>query len=113
VAELTDDEAEGLRKWLDQNQFEHLSEGGGDSAGLGDRVDAWERDGTLVRLTRDARGQWWYALSRGGRVWLDVDRVASAMGTTSTVPFERVAELAGSMNDRVFDALVSALGDAP
>jgi hypothetical protein len=111
VAGLTDDDAEGVRKWLDENQFERVSEGGGTAAWPGDRQDVWERDGTLVRLTRDPGGQWSCALSRGGRVWLDVDRVASAMGTASTVPSERVAELAGSMSDRVFEALVTALGD--
>jgi hypothetical protein len=105
VAELNDEDAEEVRRWLDRNQFQHISSIGGDSAGFGDRQDVSERDGTLIRLTRD-RGQWWYDMSRSNaNVWLDVDSVAAAMGYKQTAPVERVDVVASSVDDRVFGAL--------
>jgi hypothetical protein len=110
---VSDEEAEGVRKWLDQHLFDHVLSRGGDSAGFGDSQDVWVGDGTLVRLTRD-RGQWSCDLSRSGSdVWLDVDRIAAAMGLDSTVPVQRVAELVGSMNDRVFRVLSATLPHSP
>jgi hypothetical protein len=58
MSELTDEDAGDVRDWLDRNQFQHVSSLGGDTTAFGDRQDVWERDGTLVRLSRD-RGQWW------------------------------------------------------
>jgi hypothetical protein len=114
MSALSEEEAEAVRSWLDRNQFELVSSSEGDESGLlGDRQDVWERDGTLLRLTRD-HGQWHYDLSRtGANVWLDIDRVAASMGTTSTVPVDRVADIAPSMNDRVFGALSTALHHSP
>jgi hypothetical protein len=57
MSTLTDDEVEAVRGWLDHHQFEHVSSVRGDSAAFGDRQDVWERDGTVLRVTRD-RGQW-------------------------------------------------------
>ena len=112
VSQLTEQEAEAVRTWLARHQFAHLSTIGGDTAGFGDRQDLWERDGTLVRLTRD-RGQWWWDLSRAGaEVWLDVDSVAGAMGSKSGTPVERVADVA-SVDDRVFGVLSSVLRRPP
>lgn len=69
--------------------------------------------GTRFRLTRD-RGQWWYDISRDGAdLWLDVDGVAGAMGSKSTIPVERVADLASSIDDRVFVALSTVVQPAP
>lgn len=113
VSELTVDEAEAVRSWLERHQFEHVSTVGGDSAAFGDRLDIWERSGTRFRLTRD-RGQWWYDISRDGAdLWLDVDGVAGAMGSKLTVPVERVADLASSIDDRVFVALSTVVQPAP
>lgn len=113
MSELTVEEAGAVRGWLERNQFEHASHVGGDSVAFGDRQDVWERSGTLFRLTCD-RGQWWYDLSRSGTgVWLDVDDVAGAMRFKSTVPVERVADIAGYLDDRVFDALHTGMRHAP
>jgi hypothetical protein len=113
VSQLTVEEAETVRGWLERNEFEHVSSIGGESAAFGDRQDVWEREGTLLRLTRD-RGQWWYDLSRAGStVWLDVDGVAGAIGVKSDAPFERVAGVASSIDDRVFDALSDAVRHSP
>jgi hypothetical protein len=93
VSELTVAAAGDVRSWLDRNQFERISTVGGGAAGFGDRQEVWERDGTLFRLPRD-RGQWWYDLSRSGsRMWFDVDDAAAALGSKSTDPVERVADL--------------------
>jgi hypothetical protein len=109
VSELSEVEVEAIRKWLVRNQFDHVSGVGGDSAPFGDSQDVWERDGTLLRLARD-RGQWWYDLSRSGTaVWLDVDAVAAASGCKSVVPVERVADVVGWVDDRVFAALATAV----
>lgn len=112
VSELTEEEAETVRDWLRRNQFQNVSSVGGDSAGFGDRQELWERDGTLIRLTRD-RAQWWYDLSRSGaNLWLDVDRVAGALGSESTAPVERVADVA-SIDDRKFGALSTVVRHSP
>ena len=51
----------------------------GPEAGFGDQQDIWDRDGTLVRLTR-GRCQSCYDMSRPGtNVWLDVDTIAAAL----------------------------------
>ena len=113
MSELTVEEAGAVRVWLERHQFEHASHVGGDSAAFGDRQDIWERSGTLFRLTRD-RGQWWYDLSRSGTgIGLDVDDVAGAMGFKTTVPVERVADIAAYIDDRVFDALRTSMRHAP
>jgi hypothetical protein len=113
VAALTDDDAGAVRRWLELDQFHHVSSIGGDAAAFGDRQDVWEREGTLVRLTRD-RGQWWYDVSRSGtNVWLDVDSVAGALGYKQTAPVERVQVVAGRLDDRVFGALRTAVRHAP
>lgn len=105
---LAGEDADEVRYWLGRNEFEHVSSVGGDTAGFGDRQDIWERDGTLIRVTRD-RGQWWYDMSRAGTgSWLDVDTVAGAMGYKLTAPVERVAYVAASIDDRVFGALLTA-----
>ena len=109
---LTDDDAEAVRKWLEGHQFEHVVSNRGDSSSSGVSLDAWEREGTLVRLRRD-RGQWSCDLSRGGSVWLDLDRIARALGTEPVLPVERVSELATSMNDRMFGALSNTLPHTP
>lgn len=44
MSELTVDEAEAVRSWLERHQFEHVSTVGGDSAAFGDRQDIWERE---------------------------------------------------------------------
>ena len=113
MSDLTDDEADAVGGWLDRHEFEKVSSRGGDSSPFGDRQDVWERDGTLVRLTRD-RGQWWYDVSRhGANVWLDVDSVAGALGSKSTAPVDRVADVTGSIDDRVFGALSASIRHAP
>jgi hypothetical protein len=113
MSELADEEVAAVQSWLDRHQFEHVSSVGGDSEGFGDRQDVWERDRTLLRITRD-RGQWWYDLSRSGtNVWLDVDGVAGAMGFKSTAPVERVADVASSIDDRVFVALSTVVRSSP
>lgn len=112
MSELTAAQAEAVRSWLDRNQFQHVSSIGGDSTGFGDRQDVWEREGTLFRLTRD-RGQWWCDLSRSGaNLWLDVDGVATALGSKSTAPVERAADVA-SIDDRVFGALRTVVRHSP
>ncbi|GAA1241260.1 hypothetical protein [Oryzihumus leptocrescens] len=112
MAELTEQDAGAVRQWLESNQFQHVSTVGGDSEGFGDRQDVWERDGTLVRLTRD-RGQWWYDLSRSGtNNWLDVDSVNAALGYKQTSPVERV-QVAGAVDDRMFSALLTAVRPSP
>lgn len=113
VSELTVEEAEAVRGWLARHEFEHVSSIGGDSATFSDRQDVWERAGTLLRLTRD-RGQWWYDLSRAGStVWLGVDGVAGALGVKVDAPVERVAAVASSIDDRVFDALRDQVRHSP
>jgi hypothetical protein len=90
-----------------------LSHVGGDSGAFGDRQEVWERSGTLFRLSRD-RGQWWCYISRSGTgVWLDADAVAGAMGLKTTAPIERVADIAGHIDDRVFAALRPSMRHAP
>jgi hypothetical protein len=112
MSELTEDDTGAVRDWLRRNQFENVASMGGDSAPFGDRQEVWERDGTLIRLARD-RGQWWYDLSRtGAGHWLDVDGVAGAMGSKSTAPVERVADVA-SIDDRKFSAISTMVRDAP
>jgi hypothetical protein len=113
VAVLTSEDAESVRCWLESNQFRHVSMLGGLDASFGNVQDVWEREGTLVRLTRD-RGQWWYDLSRNGSaVWLDVDLVSGAMGYKQTDPAERVAVVASTIDDRVFGALGDAAHHSP
>jgi hypothetical protein len=113
VAELTHKEAEAVRDWLERNQFDQVTSIGGPEAAFGDQQDTWEREGTLVRLTRD-RGQWWYDTSRvGTNIWLDVDTVAGGMGYKQTAPVERIAVVASSIDDRVFGALTTAERRAP
>jgi hypothetical protein len=112
VSELTVEEVEAVRGWPARHEFEQISSVGGGLTAFGDRQDVWEREGTLVRLTRD-RGQWWYDLSRSGSsVWLDVDGVAGALGMKSVAPAERVADVA-SIDDRVFDALSNVVRHSP
>jgi hypothetical protein len=112
VPELTADDVATVRAWLRRNQFESVQESGGDSGPFGDRREVWQRDGTLVRLTRD-RGQWWYDLSRkGAGYWLDVDSVAGEMSIKSTAPVERVADVA-SIDDRKFSALSTVVRHSP
>jgi hypothetical protein len=113
VAVLTDEEAEAVRKWLEHNQFVHASSRPDDPSRFGDHQDVWERDGTLLRLTRDRLGQWWCDLSRNSAVWLEVDRVARAVGSRSGAPVERVAEIATTMNDAEFGALIKVLPHSP
>lgn len=114
MASLADEDAEAVRKWLDQHQFEHVSSRGTAAARFGDSQEVWERDGTLVRLTRDRAGQWSWDLSRtGASAWLDVDRVAAAMGSSSTARVELMAELAATLNDRVFAALSNTVPHSP
>ncbi|WP_310526522.1 hypothetical protein [Nocardioides sp.] len=113
MSDLTDEEAEAVGGWLDRHEFEKVSSRGEDSSPFGDRQDVWERDGTLVRLTRD-RGQWWYDLSQDGTdVWLNVDAVAGASGSKATAPIDRVADVTGSIDDRVFSALSASLRHSP
>jgi hypothetical protein len=113
MSELTDDDAEEVRRWLGRNEFEHLSTAGGNTTGFGDRQDIWERGGTLIRVTRD-RGQWWCDMSRtGAGSWLDVDTVAGAMGYKLTACVERVAYVASSIDDRVFGALITTERHSP
>ena len=113
MSNLTDEDAEGVRHWLERNQYEHISSVGGDTTGFGDRQDIWERNGTLIRVTRD-RGEWWYDMSRAGTgSWLDVDTVAGAMAYKLTAPVERVAYIAASIDDRVFGALLAAERHSP
>lgn len=113
MSTLTAEDAEGVRDWLGRNQFEHVSSIGGYTTGFGDRQDIWERNGTLVRVTKD-RGQWWYDMSRTGTsAWLDVDTVAGAMGYKLTAPVERLAYIASSIDDRVFEALLAAEQHSP
>lgn len=113
MAELTNKDAEAVSRWLDLNKFKHVSSTGEDSAAFGDRQELWERDGTLIRLTRD-RGQWFYDVSRReAESWLDVDSVASAMGFKQTAPIERIEVVASAIDDRVFGALSSAVRHAP
>lgn len=113
MSQLTDEDAEDVRHWLSRNAFKHLSSVGGDTTGFGDRHDIWERDGTLIRLTRD-RGQWWYDMSRTGiGSWLDVDTVSAAMGYKLTAPVERVADIASSIDDRDFGALLTVERHSP
>jgi hypothetical protein len=110
---LRDEEAEAVRGWLAHNHFGHVSESRGGSTVFA-RQDVWERDGTLVRLTRDRDGRWRCELSRNNAdLWLDVDRVAVALGCEATVPVERLAQVALSMNDRVFSALSSTRRHSP
>lgn len=110
---LGDEEAEAVRGWLAHNNFVHVSKDRSDPP-LFDRQDVWERDGTLVRLSRDRSGQWRYDLSRNDAgPWLDVDRIAAALGCDAPVPVERLAEVAASMNDRVFGALSNTLRHSP
>jgi len=113
MSRLTDEDAEDVRLWLSRNAFKDVSSVGGDTTDFGDRQDTWERDGTLVRLTRD-RGQWWYDMSRTGTgSWLDVDTVSGAMGYKLTAPVERVAYIASSIDDRVFGALLTVERHSP
>jgi hypothetical protein len=109
---LTDEEADALRNWLG-SEFEKVSKGESESAGSDGGQEVWERGGTLVRLTRD-HGRWSCDLSRTGKnVWLGIDRIAAAMGYEASVPVVRVAEVVGSMNDRVFDTLRASLPHSP
>jgi hypothetical protein len=113
MAELTDEDAEAVRPWRKGHQFDHVSTAGGDTAGFGDRQDVWERNGTLVRLTRE-RSQWWYDISRTGTDdWLDADEVTAAMRNKRTAPVERVQVVAASINDRVFGALRTTVRHSP
>jgi hypothetical protein len=80
---------------------------------FGDAQDVWERDGALIRLTRD-RGQWRYDLSRGGSLfWLDVDLVSGAMGYAQTDPAERVAVVSSAIDDRALAVLGQAVRHSP
>jgi hypothetical protein len=113
MSQLTNDQAEDVRGWLDRHEFEKVTSRGGDFSPFGDRQEVWERHGTLVRLTRD-RGQWCYELSRdGANVWLDIDAVAGAIGSKSTAPADRVADVAGSIDDRAFGALSASPRPSP
>lgn len=112
MSEITEDEAATVRDWLRRNQFENAVSTGGDSAPFGDQREVWERDGTLIRLTRD-RGQWWYDLSRSGAGhWLDVDSVVGALGSELTASVERVAHVA-AIDDRKFRAVSTVVRHAP
>jgi hypothetical protein len=53
-------------------------------------------------------------MSRSGtNAWLDVDSVAAAMGCKLTTPVERVADVASSIDDRVFATLRTAVWQSP
>jgi hypothetical protein len=82
------------------------------SENFGDEQHVWEQGGALVRLTRD-RGQWWCELSRRGwNDWFDVDLVATAFGSKSYWPAERVAEVIHSFaDDRMLEPLRSFRDD--
>jgi hypothetical protein len=113
MAEVTGEHAEAVRHWLDNSQFEHVSTAGGASAAFGDRQDAWQHDGALVRLTRD-RGQWWCDVSRSGTdVWLDLDVLTAALGYAHTAPVERLKLLANSIDDGTFRGLFTAAAHSP
>ena len=113
MSDLTDEEAEAVGGWLERHEFGKVSSHRGVSSAFGDHRVAWERDGTLLRMTRD-RGQWWYDVSQEGtNVWLDVDDVAGAAGSKSTAPVDRVADLVGSIDHRVFGALSASLRHSP
>jgi hypothetical protein len=110
---LTDDEARAVGSWLDRHQFEKASSIEEGTARFGDTQVVWERDGTLVRLTRD-RGQWWCDLSRrSAAAWLDIDAVAGAMGSKSSPPVDRVADVAESIDDRVFSEFGTVIRRSP
>ncbi len=105
MTELTTDEAEAVVDWLDSHQFKKVSSVGGHLAPFGDSQEVWNRDGTLVRLTRD-RGQWWCDLSRSNaKAWLEMDTIAGVMGFESSTPIDRLSELTSLIDDRVFSAL--------
>lgn len=113
MAGLTDEEAEMVRKWLAQHLVEHEWSGPTDPGRFGDGQEVWQRDGTLVRLTRNGGG-WTCDLSRrNAQAWLDLGRMATAMGSPATAPVERVADLCSTLNDRVFGALSATLPHSP
>jgi hypothetical protein len=104
VPELSEVEAMQVRELVAREQF--VREEARASSSFGDQLDVWERDGALVRLTRD-RGQWWCDLSRRGwSDWFDVDLVAEAFGSKSQSPADRIGDVIGKFaDDRLLEAL--------
>jgi hypothetical protein len=104
VPELSEVEVMQVRELVAREQF--VREEARASSSFGDQLDVWERDGALVRLTRD-RGQWWCDLSRRGwRDWFDVDLVAEAFGSKSQSPADRIGDVIGKFaDDRLLEAL--------
>lgn len=100
VAELNDDEAREVRRFVEREHF--LVDSTITIGGFGDEQRVWERDGALVRLTKD-RGQWWCELShRGCTDWFDLDLVAVAFGSKSYGPAERLGDVINNFtNDRL------------
>lgn len=111
MAELSDVDAAEVRALVAREQF--VVDSARVSEGFGDEQQVWERDGALVRLTRD-RGQWWCELSRRGwSDWFDVDLAAGAFGSKSHGPAGRVADvIAKFADDRMLDPLRAAMDRA-
>jgi hypothetical protein len=111
---LTDEEVEAVQLWLGLHQFDNVWSTKSEPGVFPDRQEIWEREGTRLRLTRDRHGQWRCDVSRAGStVWLDVSRVAAALGYEWTDQVARVGDVARSMNDRVFHSLSNTLGPSP
>jgi hypothetical protein len=97
MAQLSDEDAAAVRAVVEREQFEldRVTTIGG----FGDEQRVWERDGALVRLTRD-RGQWWCELShRGWTEWFDIDLVAGALGSKSDGVVDRLRDVVGTFTD--------------
>jgi hypothetical protein len=97
MARLSDEDAAAVRVFVEREQFELdcVTTAGG----FGDEQRVWDRDGALVRLTRD-RGQWWCELShRGWPVWFDIDLVAAALDSKSNDCVDRLGEVVGKFTD--------------
>ena len=97
MASLSEGDAARVRAFVEREQFdlEFLTTIGG----FGDEQRVWDREGALVRLTRD-RGQWWCDLShRGSPDWFDIDLVAAALGSKSNDVVDRVGGVIGAFTD--------------
>src|SRR3954462_12842279 len=97
MANLSDEDAARVRAFVEREQFdlEFLTTLGG----FGDEQRVWDRDGALVRLTRD-RGQWWCDLShRGWPDWFDIDLVAGALGSKTNDVVDRLRGVLGAFID--------------
>jgi hypothetical protein len=106
VGVLNDTEARQVRELVVRGEFAVGS--ARVSEGFGDEQQVWERDGALVRLTRD-RGQWWCDLShRGWSDWFDVDLAAAALGSKSYGPADRIADVIDKFTDnRLLEPLLA------